>query len=155
MSELGEQYQRVSDEVFYSTQPILTVTSELISKMKLMADRNPSGKVRICAHPRPEDPLHEMLLVLKRTVRFKHHLHLKKSESFHVIEGRLNVEIFDAEGSLTRTIEMGDYSSGLAFFYRLNAERFHTVTPVSDYVVYHETTQGPFDPEQTLYLGDQ
>jgi hypothetical protein len=46
---------------------------------------------------------------------------------------------------------MGPLDSGLTFFYRLSNACFHAVVPESEYVIFHETTNGPFDPGDTEY----
>lgn len=147
---LGEEFSRVSDEVYYSKISILEISKGAIQVLKQIADSNSSKKVRICCHKSVQDNVHEMLLVIKRGVVFGAHKHLDKSESFHVIEGRLNVHLFDEKGALTKIIEMGDYQSDKCFFYRIDEPVFHTVVPETEYVVYHEVTKGPFDPADSL-----
>ena len=46
---------------------------------------------------------------------------------------------------------MGDFNSGLKFFYRLPPSRYHTLLIHSDVLVFHEITNGPFKPEETTW----
>jgi hypothetical protein len=46
---------------------------------------------------------------------------------------------------------MGDYASGRKFYYRSDAQAYHTLIIRSDVLVFHETTQGPFRREDTVF----
>lgn len=107
--------------------------------------------VRICLHDSPDAALHEMLIAHKKDNYVKPHKHLNKSESFHIIEGEMDVFIFDMSGEIIRKIQMGDYKSGKSFCYRLSRSEYHTVLPKTKYVVFHEVTNGPFKREDTVF----
>ena len=111
---------------------------------------NARRRLRLCAHPDSEDRLHEMLIVHMQGAYVPPHKHLNKSESFHIIDGMLKVFLFDDEGRVTETIQMGEPASGQVFFYRLASPRYHSVLPQSEFVVFHEVTNGPFDHQDTL-----
>jgi len=70
--------------------------------------------------------------------------HVDESKSFHVIEGELAVVFFDGRGQVTRRIKMGPLGSGRTFLYRLSISLWHTVVPLSEFVIIHETPTGPF-----------
>jgi cupin fold WbuC family metalloprotein len=107
--------------------------------------------VRICMHDSPEAALHEMLIVHQKDAYVRPHKHINKSESFHIIEGEMDVFIFDGEGKITQKVSMGDYNSGKSFCYRLSTSEYHTVLPTTEYVVFHEVTNGPFRREDTIF----
>ncbi len=134
-----------NDEVFRSGGPLTMVTDEDIRFLKERAAKNERRRVRLCAHPGDSDRLHEMLIVHMKDAYVPPHKHVNKSESFHMVEGRLTVFIFDDDGRVTETISMGEVGSGRVFFYRLSSSLYHSVLPESDFVVFHETTNGPFD----------
>ena len=46
---------------------------------------------------------------------------------------------------------MGDYGSDKTFIYRMGKSYFHTVIPLSETIVFHETTKGPFLKEETIF----
>ena len=140
-----------SDEVYYTDGPILTVEGSDIQFLKDRARENPRRRVRLCAHPDVNDTLHEMLIVHANSNYVQPHKHLGKSESFHIIEGRLCIVLFDDNGNATGEIPMAEAGSGQAFYYRLSESRFHTVVPLSDWVVFHEVTNGPFDRTETVF----
>ena len=142
--------RHASEEVYYTTSAITTVTAEDIAFVKARAAENPRRRARLCAHPDDTDPLHEMLIVHMRGIYVQPHKHVGKSESFHVIEGRLKVLLFDDEGRHTRTIQLSEPSGGASFFYRLASPTFHSVVPETEFVVFHEVTNGPFDRRETI-----
>src|SRR4029078_8705885 len=78
------------------------------------------------------------------------HRHLNKSESFHVIEGAATVVFFDDAGRIEEIFEIGDYRSGKPFYYRNEDARFHTQIVTSEKLVFHETTNGPFNRAETV-----
>lgn len=141
----------VNDEVLYSSDAVTRVNSEDIAILKDRARNNPRRRVRLCAHPTVEDTLHEMIIVHSRGNYVRPHRHPEKSESFHVIEGGLVVAIFDDEGRVKESLEMGAGSARGILYYRLSEPAFHTVIPKTDVVVFHETTNGPFDRDETVF----
>jgi cupin fold WbuC family metalloprotein len=48
-------------------------------------------------------------------------------------------------------ISMGDYASGKTFYYRMATPIFHTLIIRSEILVFHETTNGPFDKTASLF----
>ena len=143
--------ERISDEVFYADEPIVRVGKGEIEFLKNQAAVTPRGRARLCAHPDANDRLHEMFIVHTRETYVRPQLHLNKSESLHVIEGSLDVVIFDEQGQIVQVIPMGEYLSGRQFYYRIPESVYHTVLISSELVVFHETTTGPFDRADTVF----
>lgn len=143
--------KRLNDEVFVADERIVQVTRADVTVLKDIASRGKKRRARLCAHKSPQDPLHEMLIVLHRDGYVQPHKHPNKSESFHVLEGRFCVVIFDEGGAITDIIRMGDYASGRKFYYRLADAAFHTVYLETELAIVHETTNGPFDRKDTLF----
>ncbi|MFC1570453.1 WbuC family cupin fold metalloprotein [Candidatus Omnitrophota bacterium] len=143
--------KKINEEVYYTEDSITKVDRSDIDFLKEKALGNERKRARLCSHLDGEDLLHEMLIVLVKGAEFPAHKHLGKSESFHIIEGEVKVIIYDESGKVKEEIEMGDYSSGKKFYYRLSGEEFHTVVPGSDVVVFHEITNGPFKDGDTVF----
>lgn len=141
----------VSEEVFVATDSIVRVSSADVEMLFSQARQNARGRARLCAHPDVQDRLHEMLIVLARDTYVRPHRHAGKSESFHVIDGELDVVIFHDDGSVRDVIRMGDYRSGRTFFYRLMEHCFHMVLVRTPFVLFHETTNGPFNRSDTEF----
>jgi len=140
-----------SPEVFYSADSVVNVASNDIGYLKDRAMEQPRLRCRLCTHPNVADTLHEMLIVHTKETYVRPHKHMGRSESFHVIEGELEVILFDDFGRIMKVIGMAPYSSNKVFYYRLNQELFHGLLISSDIAVFHEVTNGPFDPSTTVF----
>ncbi|RKZ85909.1 MAG: cupin fold metalloprotein, WbuC family [Candidatus Parabeggiatoa sp. nov. 1] len=143
--------EQISQEVYVEKAPIVKVAQKDIEYLKEKAILSERKRVRLCTHKDVEEPLHEMLIVLRKETYVRPHKHLHKSESFHIIEGLVDVVIFDDEGKIIEVIQMGDYASERRFYYRLSSPYYHIPFIISDYVVIHETTNGPFNRADTLF----
>src|SRR5579864_1112978 len=132
-----------NSEIYQAQSNIVKINSQDISKLKNTVLETKNKRVRICAHQNSDDVLHEMLIVIAKSSYVRPHKHINKSESFHMIEGQLDVIIFDDEGNILEIIPMGNPASGENFFYRLSTDHFHSLVIKSDFVVFHETTNGP------------
>ena len=139
------------DEVFLAAGGIVRVTAEDVAAVKARGTTNARRRARLCAHPGPADRLHEMLIVLDRETYIRPHRHAGKSESFHIIEGELDVVVYHDDGTVRDVIRMGTYNSGRAFFYRLMEPCYHSVLINTPYALFHETTNGPFDRAGTEF----
>ena len=146
-----ERFEKINDEVYVTNKDITTLTTNDLSELKIIASANHRNRVRICAHKSSTDLLHEMIIVLKREMYVPPHKHEGKSESFHIIEGSLKIILFDDDGKKLDTISMGDLNTGKRFYYRLSSPLFHTVIPQTEFVIFHEVTNGPFDRKETVY----
>ena len=140
-----------NQEVYKASSNIVMVNAQDIRRLKDQVLETPNKRVRICVHQNPDDHLHEMLIVIAKGSYVRPHKHIDKSESFHMIEGQLDVVIFDDVGEILEIIPMGDPSSGKNFFYRLSSTHFHSLILRTDLVVFHETTRGPFFKEDTIW----
>jgi len=143
--------KRESAEVLYADDRIVTVDAAAIADLKRAAEGNERKRIRICAHRAVDDRLHEMVIVHAFDAYVRPHKHVGKSESFHVIEGHVDVVIFADDGAIADVIEMGTFQSGRPFFYRIADPLYHTLLIRSPVLVFHETTSGPFKREQTVF----
>ena len=148
---VNEKYRILNPEVLYSEVAVTTVNQSEIDCFKHLSSRNPRKRVRLCAHGSPDDRLHEMLIVHERSAYVRPHKHPGKTESTHIIEGLADVVVFDDDGRIASVISMGDYASGRTFYYRMAIPVFHTLIIRSDVLVFHETTNGPFDRKDTVF----
>ena len=147
-------FTEIDEEVFYTSNSITKVSDKDVMFLKGKAEDNRRKRVRLCTHPDRSSALHEMIIVLRRGIYIPPHKHLDKSESFHIIEGALDVVMFIDDGDIKEVISMSERCSGNnIFFYRLGDSFFHTVLPTSEMVVFHETTNGPFRKEDTVFAG--
>ena len=129
---------------FLGSQDVIEIGRDSLDLLKQEAESAPLRRSRYCLHRDTNDPVQEMIIAFCKDSYVPPHKHSGKSESFHIVEGELLVFFFDDHGEVTEKIEMGPIESGKTFVYRLNSTSWHTVVPLSDYVVIHETTTGPF-----------
>ena len=124
------------------------VGAELIEELKAMAAR--SGRnVRLCLHDKPSAAFHEMIILEHAGSYYRPHKHRGKGESYHVIEGSMAAFVFDEAG---RVVDACRLAPGADFLYRVGADTYHGVLPLTDQVVYHESKPGPFGGEaDSLY----
>ncbi len=143
--------RQVNDEVFIAQDPIVQVDQAQMAALKTQAARNPRHRARLCSHKDNADRLHEMLIVLTGAVYIRPHKHLNKAESFHVVEGSAIVIFFDESGAIQEVIHVGDAASGRPFYFRNDDPRYHTQIITSDFLAFHETTNGPFNRADTIF----
>lgn len=129
----------------------LVLSRKSLRKIKELSFSTPKKRSRICAHPNPLAPVHEMLIGFHRDSYIRPHRHTHKTESFHIIQGEIEVIFFNEHGKIQQRVPMGPYNSGKNFFLRYENHDWHTVIIQTEYALIHETTNGPFDPSETEY----
>lgn len=144
------KYRKESNEVLYSLEEVTNLRGEDLEELKRLAELNPRKRIRICTHTTPEDHMHEMIIVHSKEAVVPIHKHLDRAESFTIFEGEATVEIYSEDGKKIDSIEMGEVTSGKAFYYRINKNTYHTLKIKSDYLVFHEVTEGPFQREMSM-----
>jgi cupin fold WbuC family metalloprotein len=144
-------FKEFNKEVLYVTEEIAQISASDIEWLKRKALANDRRRIRLCFHKNVDDAIHEMLIVHTKDTYVRPHKHLNKSESFYVIEGSADMVIFDEEGGVTQAIPLGEYSSGRKFYYRMASAFYHTLVIHSDFLVFLETTKGPFVRSDTVF----
>ena len=135
----------------FNKEAIAEVSQKMVENFKEQARKESFKRFRFCMHYSIEDEVQESVIVFCRDTYIRPHRHRdNKAESYHVISGSMKVLFFDDSGSIIRTIEMGEPRSGKTFFYRLSTTMWHMPVPSSEYVVFHETSAGPFRKEETI-----
>lgn len=145
------RYKKINDEVFYAQSAVVRLDSEVLEFLKDIASKNARKRARLCTHESVESDVHEMIIVHAKDVYIRPHKHLNKSESFHVIEGKAKVIMFEETGEVKEIIPIGDMQSDENFFYRISTPIYHSLDVVSDFIVFHETTKGPLNREETVF----
>lgn len=136
---------KLNEEVFIASDSIVKLGWEQVIFLKQQAANNRRKRARICAHKTNDDPLHEMLIAISAGCYIHPHRHLGKSESFHIVEGELDLVVFNDDGMLLEVIQLGSPKSGRYFFHRLSDNAYHTLIVRSDFLILHEVTNGPFN----------
>ncbi len=143
--------KEINDEIFYGEGDLVKVTQKEINFLKEKALVAKRQRSRLCTHRDVEEPIHEMLIVHNSNTYVRPHKHLGKSESFHLIEGSANIVIFNEQGDIKEVLPMGERTSGKFFYYRMKEGLYHTLIIISDVIVFHEITKGPFNKVDTVF----
>lgn len=140
-----------NEEVLFTKEDITKIGCAEIEFLREKAKNAPRQRIRLCAHKNSKDAIHEMIIIHPKEAYVRPHKHLGKSESAHIIEGLVYVVVFTEEGRIKDIIKMGDYGSGENFYYRISSGIYHSLFIVSDWLVFLETTKGPFKKEDTAF----
>lgn len=150
-ASVGSAWTRHGPEVFYASEPIVTADAPDVERLKSEARSARRHRARLCTHLSLDDPLHEMFIVHSAGTYVRPHRHVGKSESFHVVDGIMDVAVFDEGGGVVKAFRMGPYGTGHVFYCRLNQSAFHSFVFRTPLVVFQEITNGPFDPSRTQF----
>lgn len=149
MADWHTRLRHISPEVIYSDGRFLAADEEIVSLLKTQAKESPRRRCRLCFHADQDASQQEMLIVMHRTSYVRPHRHIGKGETLTVIEGQCDTLLFNETGKVTETIAMSPAHEGGSFFYRMPPGIFHTLIFRSEWLVFLETTVGPFDRDKT------
>ncbi|MDH3242571.1 MAG: WbuC family cupin fold metalloprotein, partial [Alphaproteobacteria bacterium] len=113
------------------------------------AAETPLRRARICAHPSMDHDQHDMLIASHRETYVAPHRHRAKSETLVVIEGEAILVMFDEDGTMSTAKHLAPFPDSGVFFYRMPEGRFHSLVIRSDFLVFVESTKGPFHREDS------
>jgi cupin fold WbuC family metalloprotein len=136
--------------VFKNQDDMIVVDHGWIERVKENARAEPLRRARLNLHRSDDDQVQEMLIAFCRDSLNAPHRHIGKSESLHAIEGRALIIFFGEDGKVSRRVTIGASGTLLPPLYRLSSPEWHTVIPLDDMVVIHETTTGPFRPQKDI-----
>jgi cupin fold WbuC family metalloprotein len=149
MSDWHQRLRPVSPEVFQSDGGFLAADDEMIGLLKDAAAKSPRRRCRVCFHADTSAAQQEMLIVMHRASYVRPHRHSGKVETLMIVEGKADALLFSEDGTVTDRLVMCPAGEGGSFFYRMPQGLFHTLIFRSEWLVFVETTIGPFDPEKT------
>ena len=110
----------IGGAVYVADEPVVYVGRSEIEFLKQKVHAAEGRQVRLCAHKRNEDTLHETFVVYAKETYLRPSKHVSAGQSFHVVEGLADVALFDEQGKITDVIPMGDYSSGRRFYFTIS-----------------------------------
>jgi cupin fold WbuC family metalloprotein len=138
-------------EVYYSTRPVGQATDTVIAFLKEQATVTPRRRCRLCLHPTPAALQQEMIIVMQRDSYVAPHKHVGKGETLLVLEGEAVAPIYAEDGTLRDAMTLGPSGSGRTFFYRMPENIYHGLWITTEWLVYVETTLGPFRRDATIF----
>jgi cupin fold WbuC family metalloprotein len=149
MNDFQNRLTHVSPEIIYSDGGFLAVDHSIIALLKDKAGKSARRRCRLCFHAGEDASQQEMLIVMHRSSYVRPHRHIGKMETMTLIEGACDALLFDEAGSVTEAVAMSPAADGGTFFYRMPDRVFHTLIFRSEWIVFLETTIGPFDRAMT------
>jgi len=125
---------------YYNIDDNPTITKKAIAELKAESSENNDTDIRISSHKSPEDKFHEMVIMLHKGIYRKPHKHPHKEEAYHMIEGKMEVFIFNESGSvrLTRVLDQDNMT------FRIEKDTYHIAIPLTDFAIFHKIKPGPF-----------
>ena len=143
--------RKESDEVLYVDQGSVLLETMDLDELKRLALLNPRQRIRLCSHKSQNDQLHEMFIIHTKDCYVRPHKHLGKVESMSILEGEVDVILFHDNGRIMKRFEMGDPTTSKPFYHRLNNPIYHMLIIKTDFLVFHEITEGPFIKSNTIF----
>ena len=95
--------------------------------------------IRICMHKNTSDRHHDMIILQQKKNFYLPHKHLKKGETYHIIKGKMMCVLFYNNGKIKSKCIINKND-----IFRTPLNTFHTMVPLTNYVIYHESKNGPF-----------
>ena len=142
---------KVNSEVYHSKENFFSLSKEDINKLITLAKASPRGRIRYCSHSSDQDALHEMFIVHPKGAYVRPHKHLDKIESMLVIDGDVDYIMFNDSGKVDNVVKMGDFKSNKPFYQTIRKDKFHTLIIKSEWLVFLEITNGPFNKRDTVF----
>jgi len=125
---------------FFSIKHNETVTLDDVIKLNSMLIDNIDVH-RICIHTDSSDEFHNMIIAQKKGCEVIVHQHPTKAESYHIMEGVLKLNYFDDKGIVAKRVVLSSEGNLIS---RVDPGTYHSIEPISDIVIYHESKIGPF-----------
>ena len=121
------------DYLYVNDSRTLKMDRKYIAYLKSLAQKNSDRKCTMCLHNDIRLHMHEMVNVYPEGTYVRPHSHPFKAETKIIIEGKLQVYIFDDNGTIIDKFVMD--RDGI-FTYRMDKGIIHTNIPLTD-VVFH------------------
>jgi len=142
---------KINPEVYHSKENFFSLSKEDINKLINLAKKTSRNRVRFCSHSSDQDLLHEMFIVHPKGAYVRPHKHIDKIESMLVIDGEVDYITFDNNGNIENVIKMGVVESKKPFYQTIRKDKFHSLIIKSEWLVFLEITNGPFDKKDTIF----
>ena len=140
------RWNKISKGVYFPEKVgDISITDKDLSNLKAKEEK---GKNRYCTHKYITDNIHEMMIFHKKdTVILPHQT---CNESYLILEGELDLLIYNELNEPVQLVEMGAYGKNKVVYFRLDPPRYRAVRLVSD-TLFFEVKQGPLRKESTIW----
>lgn len=146
--------EKKNERVFYSKLEDSKLSKQQIILFKELSIINNQGVTRICLHQSDSSSLHEMIMVHTKPAKIGPLKQDKASISYHIIDGSIEVKIYDELENIKKlyTLKNLSFSDDELNSIRIKPNDYRTVSSLSNYAIFLEITNGPFEDNDTLWL---
>ena len=137
--------------VIRNNHDTIYIDKKKLDELKILAQKDPNKRARICLHKNDEEMVQEMIIAFCKDSYIRPHRHVDKSESYHIIEGRIEIIFYNDNGIEIDKVVLSDKMDEHPFLFRISNSDWHTVVPKSDFVIIHEVTKGPFNKNSSEF----
>ena len=121
-------------------EKIPNINNKVIKKLKNFSKQNQNLNVRICLHRSKKVKMHNMIVLLNKKNKSTIHSHHDTDEVYQIIQGKMQVNVFNKKGKKIRTFTMSQKNN---FLLRINAGIIHQTKPLTDKVIFCENRLRP------------
>jgi len=121
---------------------------DAVQYLLVEAESSSNGTARICFHQSDTAALQLMLIAVAPGRSFPLHLHKKKNEFLVHMAGSGALELSEGDKSRTVALDESTRESGVVFPPKW---AWHSVSAGPKGLVFLEFSQGPFDPDDTVF----
>lgn len=132
----GKDYLLVNDN------PELKINGEYLARLKMKQGSTVESKCTLCLHNDVRAGMHEMINVYAKGEYVRPHYHPNKTETKIMIEGRMLIVLFEANGDIRDRIMLSDDRKD-CFLIRIDQGIMHSNIPLTN-VIFYEATTGPY-----------
>ena len=134
----------------YLRDDVKKVCFKFLEAIKKLKDEVNVSTIRLCLHESKESSVHEMIIFHSVDGEHTCHKHLTLSESYHIIEGELEVYKYDDDFKVLEVSTLSSNDKDFLLFEKIPANIWHLTLPKSKLVIFKETRGGPFNPLDTI-----
>jgi cupin fold WbuC family metalloprotein len=120
------------------------ITGALLTELDRKAQASPRLRTNHNLHEAPSAPIQRLAIKLRHGTYIRPHRHPQRWELGLVLQGRMDLVLFDDTGALTERVTMTPIQGTLAM--ELPAATWHSYVCVSDAATFFEVKEGPYDP---------
>lgn len=131
---------------FFVVNSGVTISKNEIRAMIKWSKNHANRDLRLCLHKEKNDRFHQMIILLHRGSNHRQHKE-NREESYHMIQGRMEVILFD-NGSIKKRIVLDPKDTPV---YRMAAHTWHSTVPLTPIVIFHEAKLGPYSRSDITY----
>ena len=107
---------------------------------------------RFCFHQNPDVMLHDIIISYDKNSYIPPNKHIGKPETLVILQGRIQVFLFNDNGKCIRALNLGPMQSDLPFILRIPPNTWHGLRCISDEpCIMKETITGPYSKESLMW----